>query len=174
MRVSFVEDLPQIREYIAARVRAQSKVDAPISAIEIGYQLCQAGLVVLHFDVREQHDRDGEWTHALDGPTLELPHWQAAYESAGEEGISFVLPTGVAREVAAGAGDEAVASVFGEALLAIALDALASHAFQSLSLREGAQLDIEEFDGMWAWPCDYDDLGRSNLIRELVANRLPK
>src|SRR5688572_31309081 len=100
MLVNFAEDLPTVREYIAGRVRAQAKVNQPVSAVEVGFQLCQAGLLLLHFDVREKHDRDGQWTLALDGPTLELPHWQAAYEAAAREGVSAILPTGVSRDVA--------------------------------------------------------------------------
>jgi len=35
---------------------------------------------------------NGEWTIALDdGPVLELPHWQMAYEAAGTQGASFIL-----------------------------------------------------------------------------------
>jgi hypothetical protein len=174
MLVNFAEDLPTVREYIAGRVRAQAKVNQPVSAVEVGFQLCQAGLLLLHFDVREKHDRDGQWTLALDGPTLELPHWQAAYEAAAREGLSVILPTGESRDVAAGADDDVVGGLFGEALLSIALDAIASRAFEPLTLREDCQLDIEELDGMWAWPPTYEEVGRTNIIRNLAAVRLPK
>jgi hypothetical protein len=172
--VNFIDDLPVIRDYIADRVRTQSRVAGPISAIEVGFQLCQAGLVLLHFDAREKHDRDGTWTLALSGPTLVFPHWQAAYESAGEDGASFVLLTGERHDIDAGADDETVAGVFGEALLAITLDAIASGMFELLELRDDCQLDLEEFDGMWAWPSDYEDVGRTNIIRNLTAPRLPR
>lgn len=68
--------------------------------------------------------------------------------------------------------DEAVASVFGEALLAIVLDALASGLFGTLPLRDDCQLDMEEFDFMWSWPPTNEDLGRTNLIRDLTTTRL--
>ncbi len=173
MMVNFVEDLPLIREYIAERVHAQSQIEQPISAIEVGFQLCQAGILVLNFDLREKHDRDGEWTRALDGPVLELPQWWEAYESAEEHGIEFILPTGESCRLPPAAGDEMVAGKFGEALLSIALDAIAKHTFDSLNLREDCQLDIEEFDGMWAWPLSYEEVGRTNMIRNLAAVRLP-
>lgn len=173
MLINFIDDLPPIREYIASRVRAQAQVNQPISAIEVGFRLCQAGILCLHFDLRQKHDRDGEWTRALDGPVLELPQWQTAYESADANGIAFVLPTGAPCQLPAAAGDEVVAGTFGEALLSIALDAIANHTFDSLNLREDCQLDIEEFDGMWAWPLTYEEVGRTNLIRNLAAVRLP-
>jgi hypothetical protein len=172
--VNFIYDLPLIREYLVGRVRAQAEVGQAVSAIEVGFQLCQAGLLVFHFDTREKHDRDGEWTLALNGPTLELPHWQVAYESAEEQGASFVLPAGERRDLPAGAGDAAVVGVFGEALLAIALDAIARRSFDPLDLRDDCQLELEEFDGMWAWPPNYEDVGRTNLIRDLPAVRLPR
>ena len=172
--VNFIADLPVIRDYIADRVRTQSKVDKSISAIEVGFQLCQAGLVLFHFDTREKHERDGTWTLALDGPTLDLPHWQAAYESASEDGASFILLTGERRDLEAGADDATVAGVFGEALIAITLDAIAGGMFEPLELRDDCQLDLEEFDGMWAWPFEYEDVGRTNVIRNLTAARLPR
>ena len=101
----------------------------------------------------------------MDGPTLELPHWQTAYESADETGVSFVLPTGVSREVTAGSGYAVVAGVFGECVVSIAIDAIAAGSFQPLPLRKDCQLDFEEFDGMWGWK-DY--------IRNLPVVRLPR
>lgn len=171
--VNFLDDLPAIRNYIADRVRAQSKVRKPISAIEVGFQLGQAGLVLVHFDTRQEHARDGSWTLALGGPTLTFPHWQEAYESAGEDGASFVLPAGGRLDLEPGTDEETIAAVFGEALRAIALDAIASGLFAPLKLKDDCQLDLEEFDGLWAWPSDYDDVGRTNVIRNLDAPRLP-
>jgi hypothetical protein len=171
--VRFLNDLPALRDHIAERVRTQSQVHKPISAIEVGFQLSQSGLVLLHFDTRKKHTRDGSWTLALGGPTLALPHWQAAYEDAGEDGISFVLPTGERHGLDAGEDEETVVGVFGEALRAITLDALAAGMFASLKLKDDCQLDLEEFDGLWAWPSDYEDVGRTNIIRNLTLSRLP-
>ncbi len=181
MFVNLTRDLPMIRDYFADRVRAQAPVSEPVSAIEVGFRLDQACLIVLNFDPREQHARDGTWTAALDGPALELPHWSEAFASACDDGISFVLLNGESRELTAQwlsseavDGDGAVAGVFGEALLAIALDAIASGLFDPLPLRDECQLDLEEFDGMWAWPSEHEDIGRANIIRGLKAVRLPR
>ena len=181
MLINLIHDLPPIRDYFADRVRAQAPLGEPVSAIEVGFRLDQACLIVLNLDTREQHARDGTWTTALDGPALELPHWNKAFESARDDGISFVLLTGESRGLAAEwlnseavDGDGAVASVFGEALLAIALDAIASGLFDPLPLRDECQLDLEEFDGMWAWPSEHEDVGRVNAIRGLKAVRLPR
>ncbi len=174
MLVNFIDDLPMIRKYIADRVRTQSKIDRLISAIEVGFQLNQAGLLLYHFDTRDKHERDGEWTRELGGPALDLSHWQESYESADNNGASFLLLTGDRHDIPPSAGDAAVASVFGETLLAIALDAIASHSFDTLRLRDDCQLDMEEFDGMWAWPANYDDTGRTNILSKLTATRLPQ
>jgi hypothetical protein len=172
--INFIDDLPIIRDYINARVLAQSKIDEPVSAIEVGFQLCQAGWVFYHFDTRQHHERDGEWTMAINGVDLELPHWQTAYESAGENGASFILLSGERLDVKSGAGDFTVAGVFGDALRATTLDAVARGLFKPLKLRDGCQLDMENFDAMWAWPWKYEDVGRSNIIRNLPLNRLSK
>ena len=172
--IDFNDDLPALRRQLAERVQWQAKAGERVSAIEVGFRLCQAGLVTFHFDTRDKHDRDGEWTTALDAVALELPHWQAAYESAGERGITFTQFDGTRADVPASTGDTAVAGVFGEALRALAVDALARGSFAPLTLRGDCQLDINEFDFMWSWPNDYDDLGRSNLIRDLPAFRLPR
>ena len=129
----------------------------------------QAGLLLYHFDTRDKHERDGEWTRELGGPALDLSHWQESYESADNNGASFLLLTGDRHDIPPSAGDAAVASVFGETLLAIALDAIASHSFDTLRLRDDCQLDMEEFDGMWAWPANYDDTGRTNILSKLTA-----
>ena len=52
--------------------------------------------------------------------------------------------------------------MFGGVLLAVIQDALARGTFEPLKLGKNCQLDIEEFDNMWAWPMKYEDLGRTN------------
>lgn len=176
MIVNFINDLPLIRAYSAERVQAQTKSAHPVSAIEVGYRLSQGGLIVFHFDTREPHCPDGEWTSAMDGPVLELPHWSKAYESANEDGIEFVLLTGAAYKISSTiVDDESVAGVFGEALLAITLDALAAGFFCSLTLKDDCQLDLKEFDAMWYWPnetFDPDATDGPNEVRRLPLTRL--
>jgi hypothetical protein len=174
MTVNFNDDLPRIRDFIGSRVLAQASDRTPISAIEFSFRLSQLCLLFLHFDTRERHDRNGEqWSGAFaDEPTLEMPHWHEAFQAADGEGISFLLPSGETRSLPPGAADEeAVAAAFGDALRAIALEAAADGAFAPLPLRADCQLDMEEFDGMWAWPDAYEDVGRTNLLRELVPGK---
>ena len=171
MTVNFNDDLPLLRAHVAARVEAQSHVDEPISAVQVGFRLVQACLVVFYFDTRELHDRDGQWD--FDEPTLELPHWNEAFEAAEEDGLSCVLLSGERLDLPAGTDEETVAAIFGQTLLAVALDATAAGSFDALPLRDDCQLDLEEFDGLWAWPPTYDAVGRSNLLHALPALRLP-
>ena len=172
--VNFRDDIPLIRKYLAARARSQSKAAERISAIEIGYQLNQAGLIVAHFDTRPKHQRDGSWTMAMEGPVLKVPKWRRVYEASERHGASFVLPDGTSQKIAAGASDAAVAAIFGKVLLALVKDALARGLFESLKLRKNCQLDIEEFDNMWAWPTKYENLGRTNIIAKMKPARLPE
>ena len=171
--VDFREDLPAIRKHLAARVKSQAEVGDLISAVEIGFQICQAGLIVVHFDTRAKHQRDGSWTLAMEGPTLKVPRWRRAYEAADDHGVSFVLPDGTAKTIEPGVEDADVAGVFGKVLLAVVRDALACATFAPLKLRKNCQLDIEEFDNMWAWPMKYEDLGRTNIISKIKPARLP-
>ena len=171
--VDFGADLPTIRDYIAARVRAQAKVKTPIGAVVVGFQVNQAGLLLIHFDTRDRYDRDGEWTKAFGRNTLKLPHWQEAYEAVAEDGASFIRLSGKPRAVRAGAADETVMGLFGAALRAIVHDAFARGMFAPLPLRDDCQLDLEEFDGNWAWPGGHDALGRTNILRKMRAARLP-
>ncbi len=86
--------------------------------------------------------------------------------------MSFVLVTGGRHETPPKAGDDVVARVFGETVLAVLTDAVAAGTFAGLPLQDDCQLDVEEYDGMWAWPARHADLGRTNLIRDLPAERL--
>ena len=98
--------------------------------------------------LRDKHERDGEWTHALNKSPLKLTHWSKAYMQAGRYGISFALPNGKSRTVKAGAGDAAVVGEFGKTLLAIVRDGLcrdirAINVADGLSTRSiGVRLDV--------------------------------
>jgi len=172
--IDFRDDIPLIRKHLAGRVKSQAVVEDPVSAIVIGFQLNQAGLILVHFDTRPKHGRDGTWTLAMDGPTLKMPRWRRAYEAAERHGVSFILPDGNAKDIAPGAEDAKVAGVFGKVLLASIKDALASGTFKPLKLRKNCQLDIEEFDNVWAWPTKYEDLGKTNIVGKIKPARLPE
>ena len=179
MLIDTTDDVPRIREYFAMRIaeeRSREPAETPISAIGVGLRLCQAGYLLLYFDRREAHDRDGEWTAEMEPETnmLELPDWCQAYESVSEEPIEVRLPDGTLRRIPAGSPDELPACAFGDAARLIVIDALARGSFGGLNLKADCQLDIDEFDGMWAWPPDTNDLGKTNLVSNLPAIRLPE
>lgn len=171
--VNFGDDLSAIRAHLWARVDAQSAVSTPIAAIEVGLKLCQRGVLAINFDVRSHHERDGEWTHALNGPALELPGWSKAYMEADRFGISFVLLDGTSITLPPRSGDAAIARVFGATLLKVVRDAVAQGVFRSLPLRDDCQVEVLEFDWMWEWPAEANDLGRTNLLRDLLTSALP-
>ena len=166
--VDFNIDRPAIRTYIDERVAAAVSLAQPISAIEVGFKLSQSGVVVLHFDARAQHSRDGEWMRALNGPVLEMPHWKTAFEASGPFGATFVGLDGKTHVVPPRAGGAVVAGFFGEALRTIVIQAMREGALSRLSLSDECQLDLEEFDGVWAWP-GIADMGKSNRIRILLS-----
>lgn len=172
-------ELAALRTYFARRVAEEKAAgrqgEGPITAIEVGLRLCQAGYVLLHFDRREPHERDGEWTSEMEPESnmQKVTRWWKGYESVEENDIRVILPDGSVAEMLAGSGDEVSAGAFGEALWMIVVDAVARGTFAGLDLAPACQLDIDEFDGMWAWP-DADELGSANLVAELPAARLPE
>ena len=172
MHLDLNDDVPKLRKYIADRVRAQSDDPTPISAVEVGFRMCQVGLYVITFDTRPLHAADGGWTDALNGPTVEFPHWQEACEA--RDGVTFVLLDGTTRELPPGCNDIDVATTIGEALRSMAVGEFERGTFASLPLRGDCQLDVEEFEGIWLWPGDSPDRGQRNILRDLAADRLPK
>jgi hypothetical protein len=168
--INFADDLPKIRKYFGARFTAAGKSHQPVAAIEIGFRLCQRGLIGMSLDEEASHLADV--SHALGDPLLKLPGWSRAYMQAEDHGIAFTLLDGTSKTVKPHAGDLAVASVFGNTLLSVLRDAKARKLFELLHLREDCQLEIMEFDWMWRWP--ESGLGRTNQVRRLRAVRLPR
>ena len=166
MLIDLTDDVKPLLDYIATRVQAQMDDPRPVSAIEVGFRLCQVGMFVIHFDTRDIHQADGEWTMALDGPTIEFPHWQAACEA--EDGVTFILLDGSKRELPPGCNDVEIGSTIGGVLRSVTLDAVRQQVLAPLNLRDDCELDVEEFEGIWAWPADASDHGKINLVRQLV------
>lgn len=128
------DDAIALRRYLESRVREFAASGIPISGIGIGYEVSQSGWVYVNADTRKQHARDGEWTSGLDNdPLLEMSHWVET--DPGEAG-QFILK--------------------------IIQSARADGVFSPLKQYGPVQLDIEDFDGSWAWPA-YEELGKSNL-----------
>ena len=173
MTIDLRNDAREITERIARQVdryaseAARDKSLPRVSAIEVGYAFDQRGWFFCHFDTREDHDRDGEWTVFLDqepysNDLLERTHW---YEGicGGEPGpTTFIMMDGSTR-VLEDVTEEEVARFLGEFIKAVVLQANHQGLFRKLPTRDTCQIDIEEFNGNWAWP-EYDGLGKVNLI----------
>ncbi|MEL6896054.1 MAG: hypothetical protein AAFP90_08125 [Planctomycetota bacterium] len=145
-----------------------------LSAIEVGYSCDQSGWIFIHADERPQHQRDGQWTTAIDDDAyLELDHWIDTIESRFEgesfavtkvDGTRFVVPP--FDEDAVDQDDDAddpFVVAIGEMILKVLMDCKADGLFAPLKTNGDIQLDIEDFNGGWAWP-NYDDLGKINLL----------
>ncbi len=120
------QDEPAIRHYLESSVRKFAETREPIAAIEIGFEVCQAGWVFVHADRRPRHRRDGTWSAGLDEPgsdILELKHWVGVDPSKA-----------------------------GELILKVVNVARADGVFDALGKREAILVDIEDFDGEWSWP----------------------
>ena len=153
-----------------------SEVGSTLSAIEIGYDCDQGGWICIHPDRRPEHNRDGTWTNALDDDenVIKMPHWIEAIELGyeGEEvevirfdGSTFVIPP---TEEDSDPEDEetenadALVPAIGDMIYAVLMAAKKDGMFVALSKFGAVQLDVEEFNGGWAWP-EYDELGKTNL-----------
>ncbi|MDB5327324.1 MAG: hypothetical protein JWM57_2893 [Phycisphaerales bacterium] len=166
--IDFLADLPKVQKFIDKRVRDQVNAGGDVAGIVIGMKLCQAGFLVLRLNTDEQHERDEQWMEELDaGPSLKLPAWSKAYMESADHGIEFIMLNGSKKKVAPGAGDNAVVSVIGKTMLAILGDAKARGVFKSLPITKDCQVEFREFDWMWEWPENEEDLGETNLFRKL-------
>lgn len=150
----------RVNEY--ASEIANSPQPSSVSAIEIGYYLCQDGWIVVHFDTRPQHTRDGECSNFTKNELIQRPEWQSAHDAVQQNGGEFILPDGTRLELPAETSCEALADIFGRMIKDVLIAAKSDGVFNGLPKREGCQMDVEEFDGMWAWP-DYEQLGKVNL-----------
>ena len=170
MTVDLRKDERELKSHLARQVNAYAAAcskDSSLpkaSAVEVGYQFDQSGWFFMHFDTRPKHDRDGEWTAFLDREPfsrdlLERPEWYEACTAEGD--LTFIMPDGNRRVLPDGVAEEEVAALLGEFIKRLMLDAKKEGIFEKLP-KPQCQLDIEEFNGHWAWP-DYDELGKSNL-----------
>jgi hypothetical protein len=122
----------------------------PVSAVTVGFHLCQAGWVLIHLDVRERHVLDGHWTTA--GEFTKTPHWKTGHRAAQANGGTFILPGGKTIHVTAGISCAKLAAIYGRMIKSVLLNAEKAGRFEKLPLRENFQLDVEEFDWLWTWP----------------------
>lgn len=167
MNIDLREDAVAILAMMASRVAlylAGNDSPDPVSAVEVGFNLCQSGWVYVHFDGRPEHQRDGEWTRFDDGDLLDRPGWLEACERLEHEAVPVTLMDGSASELPEGADDEQICEFFGSFLRQLVLNAHAAGAFERLPKRANFQLDLEDFNGVWAWPA-FDEMGRVNLLK---------
>lgn len=166
------EDSKTFRRQLERAVNELNKSKEPLSALEFGYDCDQGGWIFIHADRREQHERDGEWTSHIDDNKIDLPHWIEAIEANFEvEEIELIKIDG-SRVILPSFDDEhepdedeeggPLNLAVGEMILHVVMAAKSDGLFKPLSTRGPLQLDIEDFNGGWAWP-EYDDLGTTNL-----------
>ncbi len=161
------------RELDRAVASLATESPGSISAIEVGYDCDQGGWIFIHADRRAEHQRDGQWTAELDEkPLIKFPKWIEAQEAnfEGEEikvtelnGETFVVP---GFDEDADQDEEEIdplVAAIGEMIHDVLMTAKSEGAFAPLAGLGPIQLDIEDFNGGWAWP-EHDDLGEVNLV----------
>jgi hypothetical protein len=134
----------------------------PVSAVEAGYYLRQQCWVVIHFDKRTRHSNDGIWTEYIARESVKIPAWKSGHDAAQKRGGVFITPAGKTVRLPADVSCARLAAIYGGMIKTVLLDARKAGVFKTLPKREGCQLEVEEFDGMWAWP-RLNHLGKANL-----------
>ncbi len=168
------QDARDFRRELEAHVKSiVASRPASLSALEIGYSCDQSGWIFIHADERPQHHRDGEWTTKITKDRyIDFGHWIEAIEASFEgegftvvkfDGTQFVVPAfdEDANELDGDADDPFTVAV-GEMILSVLMNAKSDGVFTPLKSHGDVQLDIEDFNGGWAWP-EVDDLGKTNL-----------
>jgi hypothetical protein len=87
VKIDIRKETPALAAYIRTRVKQHSASKAgrkPTKIITFGYELGQAGWVVLHFDTRPNAEPDGDWTLEIDRLMLPRPHWPIWHKMADD------------------------------------------------------------------------------------------
>ena len=168
------EDAKDFRRELEATVKSiVATRPASLSALEVGYSCDQSGWIYIHADERPRHHRDGEWTTKIaKDKYIDLGHWIEAIEASFEgqafavikfDGTQFLVP-GLDEDADEqfGDDDDAFTVAVGEMILAVLMNAKSDGVFMPLKSYGDVQLDIEDFNGGWAWP-EIDELGKTNL-----------
>ena len=168
MTVDLRKDAKALRALLDQRVRAyaakaqRSAKVPPVSAIEVGYCFDQSGWMHVNFDVRPEHKRDGSWTRFKARDLLDRPHWAKAIDAILDgKPVTLVLPDGKQRK--GKLTENAFSTALGRMIKGVLLEAKTDGALDALPKRAGCQLDIEEFNGSWAWP-EFEKLGKVNVV----------
>lgn len=177
------KDARDIYQHLAKSVKDyvvnEAEERGPISAICVTYAFDQRGWVIVHFDNRPEHKRDGQMIYS-ERKVFKRPHWIAVvkalngfipadYDNDGRviktKPVTIVLPNGT-RNDGAKLTVKAFSTILGRLIKDALLKAKKAKLFDEVPKHEKCQLDIEDFNGSWAWP-KYEDLGRNNLITPL-------
>lgn len=167
MKINLQEDAAKILDYIRQRVKDYDPETSggpgdgeTVYQIDIGYAHTQWGFLALVFDTRPDAEPDGEWNSYIEDSSLEMPHWEAAFEALCEEKpIEFTHRDGRTKKITEYPGDERYAEYFGEMLKELLLEARDAGVFADLPTAEVCSLGIEEHDGRYGWPM-YKDRGK--------------
>lgn len=131
---------------------ATSPQTPAVSGVTVGFHLCQKGWIVVRFDTRPHHSRDGEWTRFTDADVVKVPQWKRIHDAVQAEGGTFLLPNGKTKRIPADIACERLAAIYGEMIKGVLVGEKQAGAFDQLPKHRGFRIDVEEFDGMWAWP----------------------
>jgi len=152
-----------VADYIA---RAAKSPEVPkVSAVEVAFEFAQRGWIIIHFDTRPQHKRDG---HYNEKNLFPRPQWFTLVKAldylsdAGKrKPAQLILPDGTEVNTAT-LSESDYSAALGD-MLRVVLQAKSDGLFARLTTNDACQIDIEEFNGTWAWP-EYDLLGKVNVI----------
>jgi hypothetical protein len=174
-KVDLRQDAKKIESSLTAFLdKIRKQPPKRLSAIAIGFDCDQAGWVMFVGDNREEHQRDGECFD--EDCIVAMPHWNVV-DIAGDQAKQIVVTKmdGTTFEIAPfdeedeeesdysyTEADPPFCIAIGEMILSVVMNAKKNGRFQELSQFGAVQIDIEDFNGGWAWP-EYDQLGKSNL-----------
>ena len=156
--VDLREDGKVFRQYLEERVKqfvesAKKTANvAPISAVEVGFCYVQAGWILVHFDQRLQHERDGEWTNFNEADLCLRDEWSKLADANIDAPVSITLHNGKKLDLPVQSSDELFASAIGRMLVEVLKTAKKEGLFDPLPKQTKWQIDVEDFNGNWAWP----------------------
>ena len=159
--INLRDDAETVRAALERRVREflEQNSTEPVTCVEVGYCFVQCGYFFINFDQRIPHERDGEWTGLIKDET-DMPHWQQFAEKGFDEDHIITLPNGEQTDVWS---EEAFSRAIAEMIAGAIKNASADGVFDKLPKAPNCEIDVEDFEGLWAWP-PFDGLGHDNLL----------
>lgn len=163
--INLRDDAVTVRAALDRRVREfldqnSDKAPSPVTCVEVGYCFVQCGYFFINFDQRVLHDRDGQWTVRIKDET-EMPHWQQFAEKGFDDDHVITLPDGKQTDVWS---EQKFSQSIAEMIAGAIRQAASEGVFDTLPKAPQCQIDVEDFEGLGAWPPSYDSLGRDNLL----------